>query len=158
VTMSTVSNTTTDVRALAAAVRDGELTLQQREYLVTLLHSLSTAVTLAPPGTGALPTQRRRSIGLSGRSLRTSHHQLRRIGHDDPPERQGFQRAELNPEDRRPPTQWNQRVAFSRSRLIELAGSGVLDHLDSQRRHGRHAGAPGPGELSGITALRRWAI
>jgi hypothetical protein len=35
--MSTVP-TTTDVQALAAAVRDGELTPEQRECLVTLLH------------------------------------------------------------------------------------------------------------------------
>jgi hypothetical protein len=35
------------VRALTAAVRDGELTLEQREHLVDLLHTLATAVTLA---------------------------------------------------------------------------------------------------------------
>jgi hypothetical protein len=35
------------VRALAAAVRDGELTPEQREHLVDLLHSVGTAVALA---------------------------------------------------------------------------------------------------------------
>jgi hypothetical protein len=34
-------------RALAAAVRDGELTPEQREHLVDLLHTLATAVALA---------------------------------------------------------------------------------------------------------------
>jgi hypothetical protein len=35
------------VRALAVAVRDGELTPEQREHLVDLLHSVGTAVGLA---------------------------------------------------------------------------------------------------------------
>jgi hypothetical protein len=35
------------VRALTAAVRDGELTPEQREHLVDLLHSVGTAVGLA---------------------------------------------------------------------------------------------------------------
>jgi hypothetical protein len=42
-------NTTHEhVRTLAAAVRDNELTPEQRECLVSLLYSLGTAVTLAP--------------------------------------------------------------------------------------------------------------
>ena len=36
------------VRALATAVRDGELTPKQRECLISLIYSLGTAVTLAP--------------------------------------------------------------------------------------------------------------
>lgn len=40
--------TTADVRALAAAVGDGALTAGCRERVATLLHALSTAVTLAP--------------------------------------------------------------------------------------------------------------
>jgi hypothetical protein len=39
---------TTDVRALADAVRHGELSAEQREHLVTLLHSVASAVRLAP--------------------------------------------------------------------------------------------------------------
>ncbi|MBV9160663.1 MAG: hypothetical protein JO281_03705, partial [Pseudonocardiales bacterium] len=35
------------IRALAAAVRDGELTPEQREHLGDLLHSVGTAVGLA---------------------------------------------------------------------------------------------------------------
>jgi hypothetical protein len=47
--MSTAPTTnTTDVRTLAAAIRDGELTPEQREHLIDLLHSLNTAVRLAP--------------------------------------------------------------------------------------------------------------
>jgi hypothetical protein len=45
-----INEPTTDheqVRALAAAVSDGELTPEQRERLVDLLHSLGTAATLA---------------------------------------------------------------------------------------------------------------
>ncbi|MGH3807910.1 MAG: hypothetical protein ACRDRU_15055 [Pseudonocardiaceae bacterium] len=38
----------TDVCALAIAVRDGELNPEQREHLGALLHSVGTAVTLAP--------------------------------------------------------------------------------------------------------------
>jgi hypothetical protein len=46
-TMSTEPTTPEHVRALVIAVRDGELTPEQREALVDLLHSLGTAVTLA---------------------------------------------------------------------------------------------------------------
>lgn len=47
--MSTEPTTTREyVRALAAAVRDGELTPEQRWCLADLLHSLNTAVRLAP--------------------------------------------------------------------------------------------------------------
>lgn len=42
--MSTMP-TSTAIRALAAAVRDGELTTVWRENLVTLLHNIATAVT-----------------------------------------------------------------------------------------------------------------
>ncbi len=46
--MSTEPTTIEHVRALALAVRDGELTPEQRECLVSLLYSLGTAVRLAP--------------------------------------------------------------------------------------------------------------
>jgi hypothetical protein len=46
--MSTVPSPHEHVRALAVAIRHGELTSEQREYLIGVLYSLGTAATLAP--------------------------------------------------------------------------------------------------------------
>ncbi|MGH3976518.1 MAG: hypothetical protein ACRDS9_24835 [Pseudonocardiaceae bacterium] len=47
--MSTVPTTRHEhFHALAAAVREGEQTPEQRERLIALFHSLSAAATLAP--------------------------------------------------------------------------------------------------------------
>lgn len=45
-----MTTTTEHVCALALAVRDGELTSEQGECLVSLFYSLGTAATLASPG------------------------------------------------------------------------------------------------------------
>jgi hypothetical protein len=51
------------VRALAAAVRDGELNPEQWECLVTLLHTLNTAVRLAPQAQEIYPDNDASALG-----------------------------------------------------------------------------------------------
>ena len=61
--MSTEPTTTGHIRALADAIRDGELSPAQREHLVTLLHSLNTAATLAPQAQEIYPDCDSRALG-----------------------------------------------------------------------------------------------
>jgi hypothetical protein len=61
--MSSVPTTYEHVRALAAAVRDGELTPEQRTHMVTLLHDIGTAVTLAPRAQKQFPGDDARVLG-----------------------------------------------------------------------------------------------
>jgi hypothetical protein len=72
---------TIDVRALADAVRHGELSAERREHLVTLLHSVATAVRLGTKGPGDLPSQRHGwGAGIPARLLAAGHQHLHGAG------------------------------------------------------------------------------
>jgi hypothetical protein len=72
--------TTTDVRALATVIRDGELTLEQRGRLVDLLHSLNTAAMLAQRD--HYPDNDRAGAGLPDHHLGAGLQRLRRVSRD----------------------------------------------------------------------------
>lgn len=64
--MITKPATHKDVRALAAAIRDGELTPGQLEHLVPLLHTLSTAAACSTHRTGTAVHRAARQLDLAG--------------------------------------------------------------------------------------------